>query len=464
MIEQGGQHIHLVGIGGAGMSGIAEILLNLGYRVSGSDLVSTEVTQRLSSLGGRIVIGHRPENVWGADVVVVSSAIGRDNPEVIEARRQRIPIIPRADMLRELMRLKYGIAITGSHGKTTTTSMISWILAKAGLDPTMVIGGKFINIGASGRLGKGRYLVAEADESDGSLLRLSPILVVLTNIDLEHMDYFVDIEGAKRVFLSFINDLPFYGKAIICMDDPNIREIIPHIERRFITYGLGKDAYIRAEGIELCGLYSEFDVIKGKDKIGHLRINLPGLHYIDNALAAIGVALEFGIDLSLIQEAFREFHNVERRFQILGEEKGIIFLDDYAHHPTEIKATIKAARIGFGNRRFVVVFQPHRYTRTRLLYREFARSFDDVEVLIVTSVYPAGEERIPGVEGELIAEGAKKESHPWVEYIERIKDVPSRLIEIIKEGDLVMSLGAGDVYKVLKDVISRLRGDGEGGH
>jgi UDP-N-acetylmuramate--alanine ligase len=464
MIEQvEGRHIHLVGIGGAGMSGIAEVLLNLGCEVTGSDLVATEVTSRLSSLGAKVMIGHHPENLSGADVVVTSSAIGKENPEVIEAKRQGIPIIPRAEMLRELMRLKYGIAITGSHGKTTTTSLVSWILAKGGLDPTMVIGGRFINIGASGRLGRGKYLVVEADESDGSFLRLLPIVVVVTNIDYEHLDHFGDLDEAKKAFLAFINDIPFYGKAVLCEDDPHIREILPRVERRFITYGIEREAHIRAKEVHLDGLYSEFDVVMEGKVMGRVRINVPGLHYINNALAAIWVGLELGVDFHLIDEALRDFHNVERRFQLLGEEKGVIFLDDYAHHPTEIISTIKAAKIGFGDRRFIAIFQPHRYTRTKLLWREFGDAFDGIDILIITSIYPAGEAKISGVDAGLIVEATKK-TNPWVEYIEGVEEVPSRVMEIIKEGDLVMTLGAGDVWKVSREVLNRLRDDKERDH
>lgn len=458
MIEGiGHQHIHFVGIGGSGMSGIAEVLLNLGYRITGSDIEETEVTRRLAALGARVFVGHNPQNILGTDVVVTSSAIEIKNVEVVEARRQKIPIIPRAEMLKELMRLKFGIAVSGAHGKTTTTSMVSWILAKGGCDPTMVIGGKFLNIGSSARLGQGRYLVAEADESDGSFLKLSPIIVVVTNIDLEHLDHFQGLEKIEEAFLEFINNIPFYGKAILCLDNLYLRSLLPRVEKRFVTYGCEHQPHILAQDIELEGLHSEFNAIKENNLLGRVRINVPGLHYIENALAAIAVGLELKIDFEIIKGALSSFRNVERRFQIIGEQENILFLDDYAHHPTEIEATLQTARIGWGNRRFITIFQPHRYTRTKFLWKEFARSFHGSDEVIITAIYPAGEEPIEGIEGDLIVEGLREAGHPNVRYIPDIAGVINYLMGTIKGGDLVVTLGAGDVYRVGNELLKHLQ-------
>lgn len=458
MIESTGhQHIHFVGIGGAGMSGIAEVLLNLGYRITGSDITETEVTKKLASLGARVFIGHDSSNILGADVLVISSAIARDNVEVAAARDQKTPIIPRAEMLKELMRLKYGIAVSGAHGKTTTTSMISWVLSKGGLDPTMVIGGKFLNIGSSARLGQGRYLVAEADESDGTFLKLSPIIVVVTNIDLEHVDYFQGLEKIEEAFLEFINNVPFYGKAILCLDNLYLRGLLPRIEKRFVTYGLEHQPHILAQEIELGGLHSEFEVVRKNNLLGRARINVPGLHYINNALAAIAVGLELGIDFEIIRGALASFRNVERRFQVLGEEKNILFVDDYAHHPTEIEATLRTAKIGWSNRRIITVFQPHRYTRTKFLWKEFARCFNESDEAIIIDIYPAGEEPIEGVEASLIVTALKESGHPKAKYIPEIGGVIDYLAKSIKSGDLIITLGAGDVYRVGNDLLKHLR-------
>lgn len=442
------------------MSGIAEVLLNMGYRITGSDILETEVIERLSSLGARIFIGHDPSNIIGADVIVASSAISKDNTELIHAKAQKIPIIPRAEMLKELMRLKYGIAVSGAHGKTTTTSMISWILSRGGLDPTMVIGGKFLNIGSSARLGQGRYLVAEADESDGSFLRLSPIIAVVTNIDLEHIDYFQGLGQIEEAFLAFINNVPFYGKAIICLDNLYLRSLLPRIEKRVITYGLEHNPNIMANEIKLSGLHSEFEVIRENNLLGRIRINVPGLHYINNALAAIAVGLELGIDFETIKEALLSFRNVERRFQILGEERNILFVDDYAHHPTEIEATLRTAKIGWANRRIITVFQPHRYTRTKFLWKEFARCFNQSDEVIITDIYPAGERPIEGIDAGLIVEALKEAGHPKVEYIPDLPKVVEYLSSTIRSGDLVMSLGAGDVYKIANELLKRLTDQG----
>ncbi len=451
------QHIHFVGIGGSGMSGIAEVLLNMGYRISGSDIVENEATKKLAALGARIFIGHDSTNVLGADVLVVSSAIEKRNVELLAADERRISIIPRAEMLKELMRLKFGIAISGTHGKTTTTSLICWILAKAGLDPTMVIGGKFFNIGGSARLGQGRYLVAEADESDGSFLKLSPIIAVVTNIDLEHLDYFHGLERIEEAFLEFINNVPFYGKAILGIDNLYLRSLLPRIKKRFVTYGFEHRPQIMAQEIEARGLHSEFNVIKENNLLGRVRINVPGLHYINNALAAIAVGLELEIDFKAIKEAIGSYRNVERRFQILGEEGNILFLDDYAHHPTEIEVTLRTVRVAWPNQRIVTIFQPHRYTRTKFLWKNFAQCFNESDIVIITEIYPAGEASIEGIKADLVVKSVKEAGHPNIKYIRDLDETIEYLKRIIQKGDLVITLGAGDIYRVGQGLLEYLK-------
>jgi UDP-N-acetylmuramate--alanine ligase len=449
------QHIHFVGIGGIGMSGIAEVLLNLGYHISGSDIKETEVTRRLQALGCEISYGHRKENVREADVVVVSSAIRTGNPEVEVAEQRLIPVIPRAEMLAELMRMKVGIAIAGTHGKTTTTSLIATILAAGGLDPTVVIGGRLNSIGSNARLGQGDFLVAEADESDGSFLKLMPTIAVVTNIDPEHLDYYHGIEEIKETFLSFLNKIPFYGLAVLCLDHPHIQSLIPKLKKRFTTYGLTTQADLQAKEIAFEGLSTAFDVIYKHQEMGRLTLQMPGLHNVYNALATVATAVELDIPFRVVQETLQDFSGIQRRFQIKGEKKRILVIDDYGHHPVEIMATLRAARTGWG-RRIVAIFQPHRYTRTQALFNDFLTAFYDADVLILTDIYPAGEERIEGVEAEALFEGIREYGHKDVTYFENKKEIVDHLLRIIVPGDLVITLGAGDIWQVADELMSRL--------
>ena len=448
-------HIHFVGIGGIGMSGIAEVLHNLGYHISGSDLKETEVTRRLQALGCEISYGHRKENLKEADVVVVSSAIRNGNPEVEVAEQRLIPVIPRAEMLAELMRMKYGVAISGTHGKTTTTSLIATVLAAGGLDPTVVIGGRLNSIGSNARLGQGEYLVAEADESDGSFLKLMPTIAVVTNIDPEHLDYYHGIEEIKETFLSFLEKIPFYGLAVLCLDHPNIQSLIPRLKKRFTTYGLTTQADFQAKEIVFEGLSTSFDVIHHHQEIGRLGIRMPGLHNVYNSLATLATAFELDIPFKTVQETLRDFSGIQRRFQIKGEKKGILIVDDYGHHPVEIMATLKAARSGW-ERRIVAVFQPHRYTRTQALFHEFLTAFNDANILILTDIYPAGEDRIEGVEAKALFEGIREYGHKDVTYIPDKKEIVDHLLRVITRGDLVITLGAGDIWQVSDELVKRL--------
>ncbi len=450
------KHIHFVGIGGIGMSGIAEVLLNLGYRVSGSDLKESDITERLRTLGGEIYIGHRSENITAPHVVVISSAVKSDNMEVVAAREKQVPVIPRAEMLAELMRLKYGIAIAGAHGKTTTTSMVSTVLAAGGIDPTVVIGGKLNSLGTNAKLGQGEFLVAEADESDGSFLKLSPTIAVVTTIDAEHLDYYKDIDEIKDAFLAFINKVPFYGVAILCLDQPHIQELIPSIQKRYQTYGMSTQADYQARDISLRSLGSTFKVLHHNQDLGMFELSVPGVHNINNSLAAIAVARELEIDFEVIRKALREFSGVQRRFQVKGEAKGIIVVDDYGHHPTEVKATLAAAVSGM-ERRVVVVFQPHRYTRTRHLLEEFFTAFNQADKLIVMDIYAAGEKPIPGVSGEVLYEGIKKHGHKDVTYLPDKEKIADYMVGVLKKGDLMITLGAGDVWKIGEHVMEKLK-------
>jgi len=449
------QHIHFVGIGGIGMSGIAEVLLNLGYHISGSDLKETEVTRRLKALGCEISYGHRKENMREADVVVVSSAIRQGNPEVEVAEQRLIPVIPRAEMLAELMRMKIGIAIAGTHGKTTTTSLIATVLAAGGLDPTVVIGGRLNSIGSNARLGQGDFLVAEADESDGSFLKLMPTLAVVTNIDPEHLDYYQGIEEIKETFLNFLNKIPFYGLAVLCLDHPNIQSLIPRLKKRFTTYGLTTQADFQAKEVVFDGLSTMFDVLHHQTEIGRLRIQMPGLHNVYNALATLATAFELDIPFQVVQETLRDFGGIQRRFQIKGEKKGILVVDDYGHHPIEIMATLRAARTGW-ERRIVAVFQPHRYTRTKALFQDFLTAFNEANVLILTDIYPAGEDRIEGVEAKALFEGIRDYGHKDVTYLADKKEIVDHLLRMIQPGDLVITLGAGDIWQVSDELVKRL--------
>ncbi len=442
------KHIHFVGIGGIGMSGIAEVLLNLGYRVSGSDMKESDSTERLRKLGGEIAIGHCAENIASPHVVVISSAVKNDNVEVVAAREKQVPVIPRAEMLAELMRLKYGVAIAGAHGKTTTTSMVATVLGAGGIDPTVVIGGRLNSLGGSNaKLGQGEFMVAEADESDGSFLKLSPTIAVVTTIDEEHLDYYKDIAEIKDAFLTFINKVPFYGVAVLCLDQPHIQALIPLVQKRYQTYGLSSQADYQAKEVALKPLGSRFKVFHLGQDLGWFELSVPGVHNINNSLAAIAVARELEVELETIRKALKEFAGVQRRFQIKGEVNGIIVVDDYGHHPTEVRATLAAAAAGL-ERRVVVVFQPHRYTRTQHLLQDFFTAFNQADKLIVMEIYAAGEKPIPGVTGQALFEGIKKYGHKDVTFIpDRDKIVP-HLMEQLKRGDLLITLGAGDVWKL----------------
>ena len=449
------KNIHFVGIGGIGMSGIAEVLLNLGYQISGSDIKETEVTRRLRSLGCEISYGHRRENLREADVVVISSAIRQKNPEVEAAEERLIPVIPRAEMLAELMRMKVGIAIAGTHGKTTTTSLISTVLAAGGLDPTVVIGGRLNSIGSNARLGQGEFLVAEADESDGSFLKLMPTIAVVTNIDPEHLDFYKGIEEIKESFLSFLEKIPFSGLAVLCLDHPNIQSLLPRLKKRFATYGLTTQADFQAKEIAFEGLSTSFDVVHHRQGIGRLSLRMPGIHNVYNALATLATAFELDIPFRVVQETLREFSGIQRRFQIKGEKKGILIVDDYGHHPVEIMATLKAARTGWG-KRIIAVFQPHRYTRTQALFKDFLTAFYDADVLILTDIYPAGEDRIEGVESKALFEGIREYGHKDVSYLADKGQIVEHLLRILSPGDLVITLGAGDIWQVSEELVKRL--------
>ncbi len=450
-------HIHFVGIGGIGMSGIAELLLNLGYTVSGSDLADSAITRRLAELGARIYKGHQKEWIEGAEVVVTSTAIAADNPEVLQAREEHIPVVARAEMLAELMRLKkYGIAIAGSHGKTSTTSLVATVLGEAGMDPTIVVGGKVDSLGSNAKLGEGEFLVAEADESDGSFLKLSPVINVVTNIDLEHLDYYRDLDHIKEVFIEFIDKLPFYGAAIVCLDDENVAQILPQIGKRTITYGLTEQADIYATKIVSLGMGNEFVVRHRGKELGVVRLPRPGRHTIYNSLAAIAVGLELNIDFAVIVRALEHFRGVERRLQVKGEKQGILVVDDYGHHPTEIKTTLNAVRDGWPDRRLVVAFQPHRYSRTQGLFQEFVTSFHRADNLIMCNIYPAGEKPIEGVSAQALLEAIKQHGQRNTHFIGDLVSEPEALLEILKPGDLLITLGAGSIVRVGEQVLDLL--------
>jgi len=457
------QRIHFVGIGGIGMSGIAEVLLNLGYKVSGSDLRTSAVTERLASLGATTFEGHAAENMRGAEVVVTSSAVTPDNPEVTEARKLHVPVIQRAEMLAELMRLKYGIAIAGMHGKTTTTSMVAAVLAAGGLDPTVVVGGRVDAMGSNARLGKSHYLVAEADESDRSFLKLSPILSVVTNIDREHMDCYRNMREVKKTFLEFMDRVPFYGMLVVCNDDPGLRRLLPQVQRRVVTYGTrrGSDFLIKPGKIEQQpGEHrplSHFRVVFEEKELGEFTLRVPGVHNILNATAAIAVGI--GLDLSLenIRTALENFHGVDRRFQLRGKFAGVSVIDDYGHHPTEIKATLAAAQ-QCGFRKIHVIFQPHRYTRTQELMDDFALAFKDADSLSILDIYAASEKPIEGVTGEALAATIRKAaSHQDVRYANSFADAIDAVSAQAEEGDMILTLGAGSVSQLGPMILEKLQ-------
>ncbi|NOS76688.1 MAG: UDP-N-acetylmuramate--L-alanine ligase [Nitrospira sp.] len=453
------QHIHLVGIGGSGMSGIAEVLLTMGYKVSGSDLQASETTRRLEELGGKIAIGHHEANIGEAQVVVISSAVAATNPEVLAAKAKQVPVIPRAEMLAELMRLKFGVAIAGAHGKTTTTSMVANVLASGGLDPTMVIGGKVNALGSHARLGRGELLVAEADESDGSFLRLSPTIVAVTNLDREHLDHYGSMEKIYDSFLEFINKIPFYGLAVLCSDDERLHALFPRIVKRYHTYGLHETSGVvpdfKATDIVLKQWGAEFRAhFRGKN-LGPFRLAVPGMHNVSNALVAIAIGVELEVPVDLIRKGLAAFTGVERRFHLRGEANDIMVVDDYGHHPTEVKATLAAAKQGW-DRRLVVLFQPHRYSRTRDLIEEFTHAFDQADLLFMTDIYAAGEAPIPGVSGAALADRIKAAGHQGVTFVEKKETLPDQVLPHLQPGDLVVTLGAGDIWKAGTGLLARL--------
>lgn len=450
------RNIHMIGIGGAGMNGIAEILIDLGFNVTGSDMRRTSVTDRLETLGAKIYIGHDPSNVEKCDVVVYSSAVKEDNPEIIAARERKIPVIKRPEMLGELMRLKYGICIAGTHGKTSTTSMTGQILAKGGIDPTIIVGGKVTGFGGGAKIGQSHYLVLEADEYDRTFLNLTPVIAVVTNIDLEHLDCYKDLDDIKACFLQFVNKVPFFGSVIVCIDDPGVQSVLPSIKKRVITYGISRQAELRAENTVSKGIVSTFDVINKGEKLGTVTLNVPGLHNVRNALAAIAVSTEMGVDFKTIVEGLNEYRNVERRFQVIGEESGVMVVDDYAHHPTEVAASLEALRSGFG-RRIVAVFQPHLYSRTRDFAGDFGRAFMETDILIVTDVFASREAPIPGINGKLVADSAKAAGHRNVFYIEDKNEIVKSLSNIVQSGDIVITFGAGDINKTGYDFLESLK-------
>jgi UDP-N-acetylmuramate--alanine ligase len=449
--------VHFVGIGGIGMSGIAELLLNLGYRVSGSDLKESEITRRLASLGGIVSAGHRAENVApDVDVVVTSSAVKKSNPEVIAAKDRGIPVIPRAEMLAELMRLKEGVAIAGSHGKTTTTSLIATVVAHAGLDPTAVVGGKLNALGSNAKLGKGQLMVVEADESDGSFLRLSPAIAVITNVDPEHLDYYGTVDALHQAFVDFADRVPFYGLAVLCVDHPVVQHLIPRIGKRHTTYGVSPQAEWRADEVKLGPFQSRFTVSHKGTVLGEVTLRMVGAHNVLNALACCAVAHELGIPFKVTVEALREFAGVQRRFTVRGEVNGITVVDDYGHHPAEIRATLAGARASFPHRRIVCAFQPHRYTRTRDLFGEFATAFNDADALLLTDVYAAGEDPIAGISGSRLLEAVKACGHRDAAFVER-GELARKLREKSVQGDLVITLGAGDITHTGEELLELLK-------
>jgi UDP-N-acetylmuramate--alanine ligase len=457
------RHVHFVGIGGIGMSGLAEILRTLDFEVSGSDLKANENTRRLEGLGVRVFVGHAAENVAGAGVVVYSSAIDRQNPEIARARALEIPIIPRAEMLAELMRTRYAVTIAGSHGKTTTTSVVATVLRAAGLDPTVVVGGKVNALGTNARHGEGDLFVAEADESDGSFLKLTPTIAVVTNIDAEHLDHYGTHDAVKEAFVEHANRVPFYGLCVLCVDHPSVQEILPRIERRHVTYGISRQAVYRAKNPRFEGLATHFDAYRRNESLGTFVVHMPGAHNVLNALAVIAVADELEVPLDVTREAIASFHGVQRRFTVLGQpayakdgRRGdVMIVDDYGHHPAEVEATLDAAQRGF-DRRVVVAFQPHRYTRTKLLFDEFTRAFNKADVLLVTDVYAAGEKPIAGATGEELAGAIRAHGHRAVSFVRDRKNVARALAEILEPGDLVIALGAGDINASARELLEAL--------
>jgi UDP-N-acetylmuramate--alanine ligase len=453
------QHIHFVGIGGVGMSGIAEVLLTLGYRVTGSDARRGEAVERLERLGAKVFVGHAATQVEGAHVVVYSSAVARDNVEVQAARQRGVPVIARAEMLAELMRLKYGIAIAGTHGKTTTTSMVAAVMGAGGFDPTVVVGGRVHGLGTNARLGQGEFLVAEADESDGSFLKLTPTIAVVTTVDAEHLDHYADLDAIVAAFLAFVNKVPFYGSAVVCLDDANIQRMIPRIDKRVVTYGLQAGADLTARRLQFTEMRSDCEVLHRGAVLGPMTLRVPGRHNVLNALAAAAVGLDLEVPFDRIQHALASFEGVQRRFQVRGEAQGVLVVDDYGHHPAEIRATLAAAKAGF-DRRVITVFQPHRYSRTQHLRNDFLTAFYQSDVLIVMDIYAAGEAPIPGVHARDLADGIAAHGHREVLYMGSDRAaIVDYLCESTRAGDLVLTLGAGDVGQLGGDLLRRLGED-----
>ncbi len=438
------------------MSGIAELLINLGYKVSGSDLKLSHITERLEKKGGKIFKGHAKEQIKDVDVVVTSTAIAEENPEVVQAKALSIPIIPRAEMLAELMRIKYSIAVSGAHGKTSTTSMISQILNEAGLDPTVIIGGLLKGLDTNALHGKGDFIVAEADESDGSFLNYSPAIAAVTNIDLEHLDFYKDIEDIKDKFVQFINSVPFYGLAILCLDNKHIQNILPRIQVRYTTFGMTAQSDLQANEISLKGSKSYFKVVHHSKLLGDINLNIAGKHNIYNALAAIAAALELNIEFTIIKNALESIQGVKRRLEIKGEKKQILVMDDYGHHPTEIQATLAAVRESYRDRRLIVVFQPHRYTRTRGLFHEFSRSFYHSDILIVLPIYAASEKEIEGVNSEKLCQGIRDHGHKNVSYAPDFMQALSMITHKAEKNDVILTLGAGDIYTLGEQLVEIL--------
>ncbi|MBP8601519.1 MAG: UDP-N-acetylmuramate--L-alanine ligase [Candidatus Saccharicenans sp.] len=454
--------IHMIGIGGTGMCGIAEVLLNLGYRVSGSDLQENEATLRLRNLGSQIFIGHSADNLKEADVVVISSAVQEDNVEVVQAKALKIPVIPRAEMLAELMRMKYGIAVAGAHGKTTTTSMTAQVLEAGGYDPTIIVGGRLNTVGSNAKLGEGDFIVAEADESDRSFLYLSPFIAVLTNIDEEHLDQYGTLNEIKKTFVYFANKVPFYCPVILCLDDHNLQSIMPQIERKIITYGFSPEADIQARDPEFDGFSSYSTLYIHGRKAGRLKLNVPGPHNILNALAATAVALDLDIEMETIIKALEDYTGTGRRFELKKIVNNIMIIEDYAHHPTEIKATLQAARSGW-NRRLVAVFQPHRFSRLARLKNEFITAFHQADLLILTEIYPAGEKPIPGVNGQSLFEEIQRAGQPNVWFEPELSRLPAFLAEKLRPGDMLLVLGAGHVNRIIPEIIKILEREKKNG-
>ncbi|MGB2692575.1 MAG: UDP-N-acetylmuramate--L-alanine ligase [Thermodesulfobacteriota bacterium] len=449
------KRIHFVGIGGIGMSGIAEVLINMGYEISGSDIGQSSTVKRLKDLGANITIGHRAENVKGSGVVVTSSAIRPDNPEVLGAKELNIPVIPRAEMLAELMRLRYGIAVAGSHGKTTTTSMVAAVLSYGKLDPTIVVGGKVTAMGTNARLGRGDFMVVEADESDGSFLRLSPVISVLTNIDEEHMDHYKDMDELESAFSTFINKIPFYGLSVLCLDCPRTKKLSKDFRKRFLTYGFDKEAELRAQNVTISGFETKFDVFLNDEELGSVTLNVPGYHNAQNALAAIAVGMELGMSFENTSKGLSEFRGIDRRLQIKGEGRGIRVIDDYAHHPREIEVTLSAVKESHSGR-VVVIFQPHRYSRTKLLFDEFARVLVDTDMLYIMDIYAASEDPISGVSSESLSKAVIEKGGKNVRHLNG-DDMVSTVLGELKENDVVITLGAGNVWAFGEKIVEELR-------